>query len=229
MKLTSKLLALTAAAAIAGTALAQAPQGPGTGPGMMGPGGGPGMMGGYGPGGRGGGPGAQGGYGPGYGMGPGMMGGYGPGYGMGPGMMMGGMMGPGYGMGPGMMGGYGMGPGMMGGYGIGHGMMGGGLASLDLSDAQRSQVNQIMDDVRRKNWELLGKTQDEMAKLRDAYASGKPDRTAILGAYRRISDLRLQRIENGLDAREKLEGVLTKEQRDQLRRWGPWGMMSGTE
>jgi len=121
-----------------------------------------------------------------------------------------------------MMGGYGPG------YGMGPGMMGGALASLDLTDAQRSQVNQIMDDVRRKNWDVMGKMQDEMAKLRDAYSGGKRDRTAILGAYKRISDLRLQRIENGLEAMEKFEGVLTKEQRDQLRRWGPWWMSGGT-
>jgi len=133
-------------------------------------------------------------------------------------------------MGPGMMGGYGMGPGMMGGYeagyGMGPGMMGGALWSLDLSDAQRSQVNKIQDEVRRKNWDVLGKMQDEMAKLRDAYASGKSERAAILGAYKRIGDLRLQRIENTLDASEKLEGVLTKEQREQLRQSGPLGMMS---
>ncbi|MCC6609053.1 MAG: Spy/CpxP family protein refolding chaperone [Burkholderiales bacterium] len=153
------------------------------------------MMGGYGPGGGRG-------YGPGYGMGPGMMGGYGPGYGMG----------------PGMMGGYGRG------YGMGLGMMGGPLGALDLTDAQRAQINKIQDETRRKNWDVMGKMQDERAKLRDAYASGTADRAAILDAYKRIGDLRLQRIENGLDARERIQGVLTKEQREQLRRWGPWWM-----
>ncbi len=159
----------------------------------------------------------------GYRMGPGMMG-YGPGYGpgggygyrMGPGMMGG--YGPGYGMGPGMMGGYGRG------YGMGLGMMGDPLGALDLTDAQRAQINKIQDETRRKNWDVLGKMQDERAKLRDAYASGTADRAAILDAYKRIGDLRLQRIENGLDARERIEGVLTKEQREQLRRWGPWWM-----
>ena len=106
---------------------------------------------------------------------------------------------------------------------MGPGMMGGAHFSLDLNDAQRSQVNKIQDEVRRKNWDVLGKMQDEMAKLRDAYASDKPDRAAILGAYKRIGELRLQRIENTLDATEKLEGVLTKEQREQLRRSGPLG------
>jgi Spy/CpxP family protein refolding chaperone len=144
-------------------------------------------------------------YGPGAGMGPGMMGG-----GFGPGMM-----GPGGGPGPGGMG-YGMGPGAMGG-----GM--GALWRLDLSDVQRQQVLKIQDDLRRVNWDLLGKTQDEQAKLRDAYfGGGKRDRAAIVAAYKRIADLRVQRIENSLDAAEKIEGVLTPQQRDQLKRWGPW-------
>jgi len=247
MSIAKKIVTLAAAAAIAVPVFAQAPQGPGSGPGgMMGPGAGPGMMGpggGAGPGyaqrgGRGYGPGygpgyGGPGYGPGYyGMGPGMMGGYGPGYGygMGPGMMGG--YGPGYGMGPGMMGGM-MGPGMMGGYGPGYGagpgMMGGALWALDLTDKQVSEIAKIQDETRRKNWDVLGKMQDEYAKLRDAYATDKRDRPAIVAAYKRISDLRLQRIENSLEAREKVESVLTSEQREQLRRWGPWWMMGGTE
>jgi Spy/CpxP family protein refolding chaperone len=170
------------------------------------------------------------GMGPGQGMGPGMMGGtgggggrgYGPGSGMGPGMMGGGMMGGG--MGPGMMG---------GGMGMDRGMMGGGmgaLAQLDLNETQRGQVFKIQDELRRKNWDLLGMQQDEQAKLRDAYfASGKRDRAAIIAAYKRIGELRVQRIENSLEAAEKIEGVLTQQQRDQLKRYGPWWMGDVTQ
>jgi Spy/CpxP family protein refolding chaperone len=132
------------------------------------------------------------------------------------------------GMGPGMMGGGMMGGGMMGG-GMMGGMMGQGmmmdraLSSLDLSDAQRSQVLKIQDDVRHQNWDLTGKTQDEMAKLRDAYLAGSTqNRQAILDTYKRIDELRLHRIENVLDAQQKIESVLTAQQRDQLKRVGPW-------
>ena len=209
MKVIRALIPVAAALAVATAAVAQQPQQPGPQPGYgPGYGMGPGMMGGYGPG-----PGGRGGYGPGYGpgygMGPGMMGGYGSGYG------------PGGGWGPGMMGG-GFGPGMMG---FGGGMMG-GVWQLDLTDAQRQQILKIQDDVRRKNWDLMGKAQDEQAKLRDAYFGvAKRDRAAIVAAYKRISDLRVQRIENSLDAAEKVDGVLTPQQRDQLKRWGPWWMM----
>jgi Spy/CpxP family protein refolding chaperone len=208
-----KALVAAAAAAVGATALAQQTQPPqeppAMGQGMMGPG----MMGGQGPGD---GPGARG-YGPGHGPGGrgawvddddggwGMMGGRG--WGMGPGMM-------------GMMGGYGMGPGMMGGMG----MMGPGLgpiARLDLDGGQRAQVLKIEDDLRRRNWDVMGKMQDEMAKMRDAWWSGKRDRAAILAAYKRMSDLRLTMLENSLDARDRAEALLTPQQRDQLRRFGP--------
>jgi Spy/CpxP family protein refolding chaperone len=195
---------VAAALALSPVAFAQQPAKPGPGPGM-----GPGMMGGPGYG-----PGGQGGYGPGYGMGPGMMGGYGPG---GPGGY-----GPGSGMGPGMMGGGMMGGGMMGG-----GMMGSGMSrafwSLNLNDTQRKEVLKVQDELRKKNWELAGKAQDEMAKLRDAYwGSDKRDRAAISAAYKRLGELRQQRIENSLDAADRIEKVLTPEQREQLKRWGPW-------
>ena len=150
-------------------------------------------------------------------MGPGMMGGYGPGYGPGPG--------PGYGyrMGPGMMGGYGMGPGMMGGYGMMGAGVGRALWALDLDDAQRKQALAIQEDLRKKQWELAGKSQEEMAKLRGGWwTSGKRDRAAILASARRLSELRQQGLEQSLDAADRLDKILTEQQREQLGRWGPW-------
>ena len=215
--------ALIGATALGTTALVNAQQGgygpgQGMGPGMMGPG----MMGGYGPG-------AGGGYGPGYGMGPGMMGpgmmggygpgqggGYGPGYGMGPGMMGPGMMGGGM-MGPGMMGGYGMGPGMMGG-GMGYGM----LYQLNLTPEQWNKVNAIQQEVVKKNWDLAGKMQEEGFKLRNLMAAEKRDRSVITGQYKKLQDLRLQGFQARLEAQEKIDATLTKEQKGQIRRFAPW-------
>jgi len=152
-------------------------------------------------------------------MGSGMMGG-----GYGPGMMMGG------GQGPGMMGGYGqgqMGPGMMGG-GYGHGMMGQGmmgsqqsLPGISLDDKQRKQHNAIQDDLRRKRWELMGRTMDEQVKLRDLYDAEKRDPAAIGAAYQRVFDLRRQMIEATVAAHNKIEELLTPEQRKSARDY--WG------
>jgi Spy/CpxP family protein refolding chaperone len=179
-------------------------------------------------------------YGPGYGMGPGMMGGYG-GYGMGPGMMGGyggygmgpGMMG-GYGHGYGMMGGYGgygMGPGMMGGYGMGFGMMGpwmmgyGGFYGLDLSDAQRTKIDKILDSERKQHWSVMGGMMEAQYKLRDLYEADPLDANKIVGAYRDIAKMQEQLIKSQVDAQNQIHNVLTKEQRAQLREWrsGRWG------
>jgi len=197
--------ALVGATALGTTALAQqGGYGPGwgMGPGMMGGMMGPGMMGGYGAG-----PGA--GYGPGYGMGPGMMGGGMMGGMMGPGMTGG--HGPGYGMGPGMMGG-----GMMG--GMGYGM----LYQLNLSPDQWNKVNVIHEELAKKRWDLMGKLREEAFKLRNLMATEKRDRTAITNQYKKLQEMRLESFQARLDTREKLDGVLTKEQKEQLRRFAPW-------
>ncbi|HSD53990.1 MAG TPA: Spy/CpxP family protein refolding chaperone [Burkholderiales bacterium] len=243
MRLRKNAIAALIGAALIGSATVVAAQQPGgmmggqgAGPGMMGaPGGAPGATrdapsrapaapqgptqgGAY--------PGYPGGYGGyGYGMGPGMMGGYG-GYGMGPGMM------GGYGMGPGMMGGYGgygMGPGMMGGYGgYGYGMGPGSLAygplaSLDLSADQRARINTIQRDLRKRLSDLRVKMTEQSVTLDQLYDEDKPDRKAMLSAYKAVQNLQQQGIEARLEAQDKIEAVLTKEQQDQLRAWnGGW-------
>ena len=200
---TRTLAALTIGAGLAGIALAE-PYPGSMGSGMMGGGYGPGMMGG--------------------GQGAGMMGGYGQGQ-MGPGMMSGGygqgMMGQGM-MGQGMMGG-GYGQGMMSGGHHGFGMMGqrDGLPGVTLDDAQRKKANGIQDDLRRKRWELMGRTMDEQVKLRDLYDAEKRDPAAIGAAYQRVFDLRRQMIEATVAAHNKIEGLLTPEQRKTARDY--WG------
>lgn len=154
------------------------------------------------------------------GYGPGMMGGYGGGYGMGAGMM------GGYGeYGPGMMGGYGgygMGPGMMGGYGPGYGQRGFGILRLpSLTDQQRQQIVQIENGLRKENWPLMGKLMDEEATLREMYSTGEPNPAAVGAQYRKISALRQKMLENAVAAHNRIDGLLTKEQRGQLQQYGP--------
>jgi len=194
--------ALIGTSVIAVTASAH-PEGGGYGPGS---GMGPGMMGGYGPG-SGMGPGVMGGYGPGQHMGPGMMGGYGPGYGMGPGMMGG--YGPGYEMGPGMMGGM-MGPG----YGV--------LGQLNLTPEQWDKVNAIYQQLAKKQWEFNGKMREDAFKLRELMTSEKRDRAAINNQYKKLQDVRQQRFQAQIDAQDKIDSVLTGEQKEQLRRFRGW-------
>jgi len=197
-------------------------QGQGMGPGMMGQGQGvgPGMMGqGYGPGmmGQGMGPGMMGqGYGPGMmgqGMGPGMMG-----QGYGPGMMGYGMMGQG--MGPGMMG-QGMGPGMMGGM-MGPGMMYGAnpYAALDLSAEQRAKISAIQEQLWRKRWDLMGKMHEERYHMHQLMSGAVTDDAAARKAYQAMADAHKQMFDAMLAAHKQIDAVLTKEQRDKLKRGG---------
>lgn len=164
-----------------------------------------------------------------------MGGGYGPGmmgYGYGPGMMGGGygagMMGYGYGHGMGMMGGYG--PGMMGGYGMGP------LNMLNLSDDQRRHYNAITSDLRKKHWEHMGKILEDEQRLEELYSKERPDPKAIAKVQADIDAVRRQMIEESVEAQNKLNDLVTDEQRKELREywrggagpgWGYRGHMMG--
>ena len=119
----------------------------------------------------------------------------------------------GMGMGPGMT----MGPGMRGGYGPG--------AALNLNEQQQKQITQIQDELRKKHWNLMGKMNDERVKLRDLYTSGKRDPAAIGQQQQRIDDLRRQMVESSVEAQNRMEAVLTPEQKQQLRGYGQGWMM----
>jgi Spy/CpxP family protein refolding chaperone len=144
-------------------------------------------------------------------------GGYGPGYGYG------------YGMGPGMMGGYGMmhGPGMMGGEGMmyGPGMMGmGPVWMLNLTDEQRAKISKLQDELRKKQWATMGQIMDEREKLFELYSDDSPDAKKVGAVYGKIFDLRRQMIEATIDTQNRMQALLTKEQRAQLDQWRHgWG------
>jgi Spy/CpxP family protein refolding chaperone len=151
------------------------------------------------------------------GGGPGMMGGGGPG-------MMGGGYGPGAmgGYGPGMMGGYG--PGMMGGSG-----RGGGLAALNLSDEQQDKIFALQEDHRRKNSDTMSKMRSETFKLRRMYNAEAVDSKALVEQQKKVDDLRRLMLASRLEMRKQVEGVLTPEQRKQMRQVGPWWAIEGEE
>lgn len=151
-----------------------------------------------------------------------------PAYRWGPGMMAGpGGSGPGYRGGFGMMGGPGMGAGMMG-YGI---VSPRALAALDLTEPQRKQIVSVQDEARKKNWTAMGAMQDEMVKVRDAFWAGeKRDRAAILAGNKRMFEIRQQMLENSLDAADRIDQILTPQQRAQLKKQsGPYWMMEQDE
>ncbi|HUI98600.1 MAG TPA: Spy/CpxP family protein refolding chaperone [Usitatibacter sp.] len=175
------------------------------GPGMGGYGAGPGMMGGNGYGcgpagdSEGYGPGARGGGGA-YGYGPGTMGGRGGGWGGGPGMT------------GGRGGGWGGGPGMMGGYGWGY-------QSLDLSDAQRQKISDIGKELREKQWVLM---QTMHGLMWQSEKPGTQSDAEILKNFDAATAVRREMLAARLDARKRIDEVLTKEQHEQLKKYRGW-------
>ena len=120
-----------------------------------------------------------------------------------------GMMGPGYG-------GYGMmGPGM-GGYG----MMGPGYAwnMQGLSDEQLRQMREIRDQSMKQQREIMRKMWDEQVHLQDLLESDDRDPEAISEVYGRIAALRQKAFKQHLIMENRMEKVLGKEQRAQMRR-----------
>ena len=92
------------------------------------------------------------------------------------------------------------------------------------NDDQRKEVLKVQDELRKTNWELAGKMQDEMAKVRDA-APGDPTSLTARRSPRRTSGSP----SSASSASRTLsmpptrsEKVLTVQQREQLKRWGPW-------
>ena len=143
-----------------------------------------------------------------------------PGYGGHPGMMD-----PyGGGGGPGMMGPYGDGPGMMGGYGgwVRHGWGRGNrfhaaLSQLDLTADQQEKIAKIHEDTRQTNWDAMGKLLSERFKLRGLYLADKLDANAIVEQQKKIDELRRVMIKAHVEMENQIDGLLTQDQREQLR------------
>jgi len=123
----------------------------------------------------------------------------------------GGMMGHGMGGGCGMMG---MGGGMKG----GHGMMGmGPIWMLDLTAKQQTQIDKIHNDLRKQHWGVKRKMMDERNKLHELYGAEQRDAKKIGKVYGALFNLQRQMIETKIDAHNRMETVLTAEQREQLK------------
>ncbi|HEU0188891.1 MAG TPA: Spy/CpxP family protein refolding chaperone [Gallionella sp.] len=110
--------------------------------------------------------------------------------------------------------------GMMGGHGSGMMMESphmGMIMSLDLSDEQRAKINKLSDELKHNNWTTKGLIMDESAKLRDLYAADRRDPSAIGKEYQKIFDLQRQMIEATITSQNRIEDLLTPDQRTQLK------------
>jgi Spy/CpxP family protein refolding chaperone len=136
-------------------------------------------------------------------------------YGMGPG---GYGMGQGYGMGSG----YGLGPGMMMGPGYGNPGMGWGdeaYAGLNLTPEQRRKIADIRQETSKAVWQLMGTMHEQGYHMYGMFGPGATDDDAARKAYESMAASQKAMFELQLEARRKIDAVLTDEQREQLRRY----------
>lgn len=124
-----------------------------------------------------------------------------------------------YGMGmmDGYGGGYGMGSGMMGGYGMGPRTMG-GYWGLDLSADQRKKIEQIQEEAANARWQLMGTMHQKGAHMDGMLGGGALNEPEARKAFQAMADAHKAMFELSLDARKRMDAVLTQEQRDKLRR-----------
>jgi Spy/CpxP family protein refolding chaperone len=118
---------------------------------------------------------------------------------------------------------------MMGGYGPGWGRGGAGLAGLNLTDEQREKIAKIQEENISKNWSTMGQIRSEAFKLHQLYYSDKVDPNAVAEQQRKVDELRRQMLKTRVEARNQVAGVLTPEQRQQFRSFGPWWAPETTE
>jgi Spy/CpxP family protein refolding chaperone len=110
-----------------------------------------------------------------------------------------------------------------------HGMMGGHdtnmmmepnmhlLHALNLSDEQHAKIRKLAGELKHNNWAVQGQLNDESAKLADLYEADHRDTAAISKEYQQVFDLKRRMIENYLDIENRIEDVLTPEQRARMK------------
>jgi Spy/CpxP family protein refolding chaperone len=91
------------------------------------------------------------------------------------------------------------------------------LHALDLSAEQHAKIKKLADELKHKNWATQGLINDETAVLSDLYEADMRDPAAIGKEYQKVFDLKRQMIETYLDVQNRIEEVLTPEQRARMK------------
>jgi Spy/CpxP family protein refolding chaperone len=128
---------------------------------------------------------------------------------------------PGYGMGPGMRHHMMAGPGHMTGPAMMQGQREARLQALGLSEEQRAKIDAIREETRRKNWDAIGQIRAERFKLRQMFRAEQVDPGTVVEQRRKVDDLRRQVMRARLEARNQILALLTPEQRQTARSFGP--------
>ncbi|HEY9097621.1 MAG TPA: hypothetical protein VIN38_01995 [Thiobacillus sp.] len=138
---------------------------------------------------------------------------YGGGYGMGAGMMGG--------MSSGMMGQ--VGPGGMHGMGMGYGTMGGDYPGMQnqlpgLTSEQSHKLSQLQQEAQARNSTLAQQLWTAQDKLNLLQMHEKRDWNAIRAASQQVFELQRQQHDAAIDMQQKVDGLLTDSQRQEMAR-----------
>lgn len=102
-----------------------------------------------------------------------------------------------------------------------------GFNGLKLNKQQRHEIRSILRDLRKKNWKIMEKNMELSDELADLYTARPLNTPAIAALYDKIFTQKKQMIITMLEARNKMESLLTDEQRKELDSNQPYGMGSG--
>lgn len=92
-----------------------------------------------------------------------------------------------------------------------------GFATLGLSAEQRAKLADIERDFQAKQWLAMEKMHGQELHMHDLFGSDGIDEGTARKSYQAMSDAHKEMFETLLEARKRVDGVLTPEQREQLR------------
>ncbi len=91
------------------------------------------------------------------------------------------------------------------------------LAALDLTERQRDKVTEVQRDLQRKRGSVTASIRELRWKQQDMMRGSEFDAGAARKTHDEIAGLRKEMFEAALDARKRIEAVLTKQQLEWLK------------
>jgi len=98
---------------------------------------------------------------------------------------------------------------------------------LKLSNEQREKIYSTQREMRKKQWELMEQMHSMMEKAYPLMNADKRDKKAILAAFEPMFKLRRQMLEIQIDTANRIDSVLTPEQRKTIKNWRGQGFGPG--
>ncbi len=115
--------------------------------------------------------------------------------------------------------------------GMGFGMPGWGYSMMpwsvpDLTPEQSRKIGELRNELAERNRTVMRQIGEAQVRLNSLCAAEKRDWNAIRSASRSLFDLRRQQSESAIDFQQKIDGLLTDAQRQEMARaWHGYGRM----